>query len=99
MDGTALSHGIKLGFGAACQDHRQQGRGQRDVDYSLTRWVVLTRLLEDAPLPIDNNHDYPDIGGMDIYTRLSSPWTCRLVLRLVFAKDEYRMSRQDLVRV
>lgn len=31
------------------------------MDYSLARWVALTRFLEDAALPIDNNHDEQQI--------------------------------------
>ena len=27
------------------------------IDYSLNRWVALTRYLENPALPIDNNHD------------------------------------------
>jgi len=31
------------------------------LDYSLNRWTALTRFLEDARLPIDNNHDEQQI--------------------------------------
>jgi transposase len=31
------------------------------LDYSLNRWPALTRYLEDARLPIDNNHDEQQI--------------------------------------
>ena len=31
------------------------------IDYSLNRWVALTRYLDDAALPIDNNHDEQQI--------------------------------------
>lgn len=31
------------------------------LDYSLNRWVALTRYLHDARLPIDNNHDEQQI--------------------------------------
>ncbi len=31
------------------------------MDYSLNRWVALTRYLNDPALPIDNNHDEQQI--------------------------------------
>jgi hypothetical protein len=31
------------------------------IDYSLNRWAALTRYLDDARLPIDNNHDEQQI--------------------------------------
>jgi hypothetical protein len=31
------------------------------IDYSLNRWVALTRYLDDPRLPIDNNHDEQQI--------------------------------------
>ena len=31
------------------------------MDYSLNRWAPLTRFLDDARLPIDNNHDEQQI--------------------------------------
>ncbi len=31
------------------------------IDYSLKRWVALTRYLDDPALPIDNNHDEQQI--------------------------------------
>ena len=33
----------------------------RAIDYSLNRWAALTRYLDDARLPIDNNHDEQQI--------------------------------------
>ena len=33
----------------------------RAIDYSLNRWVALTRYLDDPRLPIDNNHDEQQI--------------------------------------
>lgn len=33
----------------------------RAIDYSLKRWVALTRYLDDAALPIDNNFDEQQI--------------------------------------
>lgn len=31
------------------------------LDYSLNRWAALTHYLDDARLPIDNNHDEQQI--------------------------------------
>ena len=37
------------------------GATARAIDYSLKRWVALTRYLDDPALPIDNNHDEQQI--------------------------------------
>jgi len=43
-----LAHRAKVPDGSATA---------RAIDYSLGRWTALTRYIEDARLPIDNNHD------------------------------------------
>lgn len=37
------------------------GAAARALDYSLNRWAALRRFLDDARLPIDNNHDEQQI--------------------------------------
>ena len=52
------------------------------LDYSLKRWVALTRYLDDGALPIDNNHVENQIrpwalGRANVVRRITTQWQAR----------------------
>jgi hypothetical protein len=48
------------------------------LDYSLKRWVALTRFVQDARLPIDNNWIHADIGMNMV---MPTPGLCRFKVK------------------